>query len=178
MLRIDKLSGDFENVLWVADAVSKDETRRALWNVLITKEQKAVATDGHRLHIADLKFGPEDGYEAGQYEIIKRTKKEIVLQRIDDALADNYPPYEQVSPKIPKGMKSTAANERDDAVAIVVRGMETGFISCEYTSDALGCDKDGKYGKLMEIYVFGDAKPIVFKSDGRHAVVMPKRNKL
>lgn len=90
---LGKTHPDTDAIQWVTKAVSKDEDRFALMNILI-EDNKCIATDGSRLHTAKI----NGVYANGQYKIIKNTKAQFYAQQIANP-EKQYPNYRQVVPK-------------------------------------------------------------------------------
>jgi hypothetical protein len=70
---------DFESLRWVAKAVSKDALRYNLTCILI-EDGTATATDGHRLHHAQLL----EDIPNGLYELVHNNQKSIMLKPARD----------------------------------------------------------------------------------------------
>jgi hypothetical protein len=86
---IRKDNAAFPTVRWLAQAVSKDASREIL-TVITVIGGKGYATDGHRMHIADL-----TGIEEGIYGIHKNTRQEITLE----TCGVTPPLYDSIIPK-------------------------------------------------------------------------------
>jgi len=83
MITLTNKQEDFENIYFVSGALSIKSTYRAYKTVLKVENDKIYATDGGRLHVANIKM-LKDGF----YQIIKRTKTLMVLE---NAECDSYP---------------------------------------------------------------------------------------
>ena len=77
----------YQAMRFVSKAISKEDSRPVLRCLKIeqTSEEKrfAYACDGYRLHIADISEYPP--IPEGLYSVIKSTKKELILQKEEDA---------------------------------------------------------------------------------------------
>lgn len=82
----------FDRVRFVCQAVSKETTRYAITHVKI-EAGHFVATNGERLHIAEI----EHEYEPGLYEVIKCNQSIVVLFKDDDA--GNFPKWRDIVPE-------------------------------------------------------------------------------
>jgi len=99
MIKLSKNHPDITGLHWVTEALSKDSTCRP--SLTLMKVEKTaegllfIATDGHRLH----KLAIEDceDFEPGLYEIIKRTKSELIFNKSEDKNLE-YPDYERILP--------------------------------------------------------------------------------
>ena len=102
-LAISKEYTAFDQIAFVLTALSKDETRYILTHMKVIREghiTRYVATDGHRLHIAELDPGfiSEDLelLDDGIYTLISKTAKHIVLKKTEE-YKTTYPNWEQVA---------------------------------------------------------------------------------
>ena len=93
----------FKSLLWVSIARSKDDDRFILQHLHVERsgiDYHIVATDGKRLHVGTFDPGMFDDdiceIEPGEYEVIARNAKKIVLARADEA--GNYPNWKQLMP--------------------------------------------------------------------------------
>lgn len=82
----------YKKIQWVAKATSKDKIRPFMQNVLIDGGY-AVATDGHRLHMAEI----SDDMPDGLYKIIVSNAKMIIMEQTDFEKKD-FPQYERAFP--------------------------------------------------------------------------------
>lgn len=87
-ISIDKTNEHFADVDFVARAVSKDKYPIYASCVLV-EEGKMIGTDGKRIHKATA----PDTIAAGCYEVVRHTKKLIVLCPLSDV---RYPPYKEI----------------------------------------------------------------------------------
>ena len=95
MLQLTKNMGDiFKNMSFISEAVSKDDIRPVLTCIFVD-EENIVATDSHRLHLWK-DYYEKLNIEPGLYEIIKKTKSEIVLEK--SKINGEYPGYKTILP--------------------------------------------------------------------------------
>lgn len=82
MITFDENNKNLAGLQWVARAVCRDKltrgTGRAL-GVIHVKDNKAIGTDGQRLHIADVNDIPD-----GNYQVIKNNKTLMLLEPVGD----------------------------------------------------------------------------------------------
>ena len=122
-----------------------------------------VASDGHRLHV----YTPEDcPLEAGYYEIIKKTKTELILNRSDQDLGD-YPDYARVMPEAKDLQGFKLDSSISGKYATVIRAMDVNTLEYSLFLDA---------APLMERYQVTDGtSPVLMTGKDVKAVVMPVR---
>jgi len=154
--------------LFVASAVSTDKTMDAMRFVLCEPDgetSRFVATDGHRAHWATM----SEAHPAGAYEVIKKSKTELVLRRITDA--GQFPDYRSCIP---------AKTELDISVDVLNQVWKTYTIfnrAHKFQDLAL----DYKYfceavSTAHTISTTADPhQPVVFTGNYTGAVVMPCR---
>ena len=132
--------------------------------------QKIVATDGHRLHI----YTPtECPLEAGYYQVIKKTKTEIILNPVE--LDQEYPDFERITPDR-EGKKDftlyqydngrTAAPNLESKYAEVIRALPSGTINIKYFQDAC-------LNSMTSFKVTDGVSPVCLYGESLQAVVMP-----
>lgn len=82
---------DFNSLAWVLKARSKDELRRNLFGIYSTGDGKFVATDGHRLHVAEIpKFA--ETIPEGVWAYVHASKRKISLRQTDGLTFPSYQP--------------------------------------------------------------------------------------
>ena len=79
-------------VQFVVRAMAKRPTRHAFQRRILVDENRFVATDGQRLHTADIGHS----YEPGMYEVMQCSAKGIVLLKDNDA--GNFPKWQDIVP--------------------------------------------------------------------------------
>jgi len=129
----------FKGLLWVSAARSTDETRAVLNNILIEREGTVchiVATDGRRLHHHTFDAGlfdtDIDMLEAGQYEVITKTAKLIVVAPSSDTF--NYPNWRAV---VPSHNPQYSASINSQTISRL--GITTGvLLAADFVNDAIG----------------------------------------
>lgn len=93
-ITLDKNHPDLPALRAVCAALSKDATRPALTHLLI-EDNTAIATDGHRVHLAKL----ADVFQDGLYRVIKSTKSAFVALPSGDLTPSDFPAYKRVIPE-------------------------------------------------------------------------------
>jgi hypothetical protein len=103
MIRLTKkdptVSSDYNSLYWLTSVqMTKDDTRHHMVTVHIDSGV-AVKTDGARIHLACL-LGD---FPNGDYEIIKRTKSELILNMVNDGSLPelSWPDWEMVFDSMP-----------------------------------------------------------------------------
>jgi hypothetical protein len=89
---------------YVLKARAKEAARYTI-NFLLVEQDRIVATDGRRLHYADI-AGIGAIYAPGQYEVLKHNRTNIVLLKVDDDKAGNFPKYEMLIPDYDQWLES------------------------------------------------------------------------
>lgn len=122
------------------------------------------ATDGHRMHQAQTE------YSAGIYEILKKTRSEVILAPCADKKLSDYPEVSRVIPStdgIDPIEKSHASVWQE--YTRTVRAMQDDMtLDYDYFAEALSATD--------EIYITGSKfAPAVFTGCGTLAAVMPCR---
>lgn len=167
----------FKGLLWVSAARSSDETRAVLMNLLIERDGTVchiVATDGRRLHHHAFDAGlfdtDIDMLEAGQWEVITKTAKLIVIAPCEESY--NYPNWRQVVPKNYTPEHSASINSQ----TISRLGITTGvLLASDFVNDAIGF-KHGM-GKDSSVVIdfgsSGQGQAFVITHELGTAIVMP-----
>ncbi len=168
----------FKGLLWVSAARSNDETRAVLANVLVERDGMTchlVATDGRRLHHHEFDAGlfdtDIDMIEPGQYEVITKTAKLIVIAPCAESY--NYPNWRLV---VPDHVPQYSASVNSQTISRL--GIATGvLLAADFVNDAIGF-KHGM-GKDSTVAIeFGSAGPreaFVITHELGKAIVMPLR---
>jgi hypothetical protein len=94
MIIFDAKNKDLATALLVAEAVSPDKSKYNL-NVLYIKGNTMYASDGSRLHFAPL----TGDYPDGAYDIIKKAKKELILNPAAETTLGMMPDFARTIPK-------------------------------------------------------------------------------
>lgn len=168
----------FKGLMWVSYARSTDDTRAVLMNIQIEREGTLchiVATDGRRLHHHTFDPGlfdtDIDMIEPGQYEVVAKSPKLIVIAPSEDEY--NYPNWRQVVPDY-KPTKSAAIDSR----TISKLGIQTGvLLASDFANDAIrinaGKGKDSPV--LIDFGSSGDGQAFVITHELGKAIIMPLR---
>jgi hypothetical protein len=169
MIRLTKTDANFPAVAFVTLAINPKHIHETYRLLYVPCDHHAVGTDGRRLHQAPL---PDiDQFTPGLYEIIKRTRSEIILTK---ATTDaQYPDYKRLFPKgrqkhaVPALPSSTYFT--DFAVAAVLRTLPApNALHLPYLTDALSGAGDA--------FTVGpnEGDPVeLFGTMGEYALIMP-----
>lgn len=99
LLELTKKDGDFAALKFAAQGVSKDDRRKALWNICIHKGF-AIGTSGRILNMAPLAGTLPYSEEHILYQVLKHTKTILTLSLCTDQ-NHCFPAYESIA-TIPK----------------------------------------------------------------------------
>lgn len=93
----------FDQIAFALAALSKDETRHILTYMQVLREgviTRFIATDGHRLHLAELDLGLFDDdvhqLDQGLYSLISKSTQNIVIRKSEEPIA-TYPKWQAVT---------------------------------------------------------------------------------
>jgi hypothetical protein len=167
MITFDKNSKHLQPLKFVAKAVAKykGQDGRVHLNNIYCIGPEIIATDGHRCHV----YTPEDNpLEAGYYEVIKNTKTELRLVRIE--CDSEYPEIKRVIPAKDGAVPFEDKSSIYGKFAQVVRAMEQGSINTDYLADALS-GEPGMFYKVTD-----HLSPVLFFGATTLSVVMPLRS--
>ena len=146
---------------FVIRAKSKDSTRYAL-NFVKIEKGRFVATDGRRLHIADI----EHGFEPGMYKVISCKKTGVVLLTADDP--GIFPKYEDIIPDHKTSFKVGSHFGVVPASCSVAFGLakQDIMVNPDYLADAAD-------GESWQVYCGDPDRAVLLVSDNKKAVLMP-----
>ena len=164
-------SEQFAAIRFVLDAIAKQPARYAL-GMLKVEQGRIIATDGRRLHIADIDMSEAlhkvlDGQplEQGTYAVIKNNTTTIILEKQEtDAKGDTltYPNIEDVIPKRNKHIEIEFNPEvpTSSRIAYALGRVNAGFFNGCYLEcfNALGVD-DG-----FRVFFSEKGRPIVIEA--------------
>lgn len=168
----------FKSLLWVSIARSKDDDRFILQHLHVERngiDYHIVATDGKRLHVGTFAPGMFDDdiseIEPGEYEVIARNAKKIVLARADDA--GDYPNWKQLMPEEIPVMREVVTR-----ASISRLGIRSGvLLATDFVLDA--CGFGNGFGKNDSVHVeFASERPggpFLIQHELGKAIVMPLR---
>jgi hypothetical protein len=181
----------FADIKFIAQAVSIDETRPFMQVIHAQKHNDdtllLVSTDGRRLHTL-VYYGHDRGRilrEPGDYAIMENKAHTIILKKIPETAALNFPAWEKVMPPRPReiftGLRfaHAKATKKRNAVIELDKAMYMlnnigALINLDYLKDL---DIDGAE---WTAYKDPDKEPILFVSDNpertRQALIMPLQN--
>lgn len=161
MVKVDKNS----MLGWVFKAAGNDATRAHIFKRIHVENGKAIATNGHKMHIAVIGEHFPDGEYLG--EIVK---KELWLELLTDT-PDKFPAWENVIPKDAKYLGNWNANVDDrDLTCITWRlyDLLTGGINLSHVADMIGPE--------WKVFQADELSPVLFNCDEMQAVIMPIRD--
>lgn len=151
-----------ESVRFVLRAAAKENTRHALQHVLVEKG-RFVATDGHRLHIADI----EHNFKPGIYEILQNSAKGVVLLIADGP--EKFPKYQDIIPKHKDYFEMTGSWEKWTLTTNIAFGLANKGIQINPQFLAEGISED-----TLKVYFGTPDRPIILVAEeGTKAVLMP-----
>jgi len=164
MIKILKNEGEekFKDFYFVTAALDKNTTNKNI-KYLIVHDNKIICTDSRRLHIL-----LETDLEKGFYEVIKRTKSEIILSKNKED--QTVVQYDQV---IPTDLVNKKKIKWDEARILCVNISnlfknlsDNNTIQIKFLEDL-----QGTYDVYME--QFTNDLPVLFKNEKRMAILMP-----
>ena len=175
----------FSNIAFICGAISDDETRYVLNHIEVSRDglkTTFAATDGRRLHIAQLDPGlfndDIDTLDAGLYLLISRSAKFIVLKKSDEN--HTYPNWRSLLPGYEIGDNLAEICEVGDSGKIGEVMIRTEkLLDIEYLAEAMGYGTSRK--KSESIHLNFEARPgtgaVLISHDHGTALVMPLRRK-
>lgn len=153
----DTIDPDFDSLLWVLKAASKDQLRPNLTGIFID-DHHAVCTDGHRMHIAELDTAPESGL----YLVRQATKKQIILEKADM----EFPQYGRVFPSDKPEISFSSTYCNSDFSFFVEDVLKTGItLSIDYMRDAY------LNGGDFTVDAYPSKKIVILKESSRKAFI-------
>lgn len=145
---------------FVIRARSKESTRYAL-NFVKVEKGRFIATDGRRLHIAEI----DHSYEPGMYEVITCKINSVVLLKADDP--GRFPEYDDIVPDHKTYFE--VSNSGSIPVSCVVAfGLAKKDIMTNPKFMADAAD-----GEAWKVYFGEPDRPVMLVSGCKKAVVMP-----
>jgi DNA polymerase III sliding clamp (beta) subunit (PCNA family) len=148
-------------VRFVARAVSKDNSRYAIQNILVEKG-RFVATDGKRLHIADI----QHDFEPGMYEVVVCNQSRVVLLKIEDG---HFPKYQDI---IPERKSYFEANDAYGEITIAMKIIYG--LAAKLMMHNPKFIHEAAVGNDWKVYYGEPDRPILLVSKtGKRAVIMP-----
>lgn len=175
----------FSSIAFVCGAVSKDETRQVLHFMEVKRDglkTTFVATDGRRLHFAELDPGlfddDIDQLDPGLYELISKSTKNLVIRKSDGVW--NYPNWRQLFDDKEPGDNLAEVCEIADSGKIGEVMIRTDkLIDTAFLESALGYKTSRKTQDHCSINFesVGDPKtgPVMISHDHGTALLMPMR---
>lgn len=155
-----------EGIKFVVKAIYKGVDRGALQYVHVT-EGYIEATDGNRLHRIT-----NDNMKPGLYEIVKNTKKEVIL--VETEVDTIYPNTDKVWPDV-TDMKCLNIQQEtyvDLAYTEIIRAVDEDFtLQFSYFKDIF------TLGTHWKVYHDNRYRSVRMESEDRKALIMPLRCK-
>jgi hypothetical protein len=173
----------FPNLAFICGAISKDETRWVLNHIEVTKvglRTVFAATDGRRLHIAELDPGlfddDVDTLDPGLYLLISKSAKFIVLKKSDENL--NYPNWRglmdgyEIGDNLAEVCDVADSGKIGEVMIRTERLVDTTFLAA-----AMGYGTSRKAGDKVALNFEArpDNGPVIIAHDHGTALVMPLR---
>lgn len=173
----------FPNIAFICGAISKDEERYVLNHIEVTRsglKTTFAATDGRRLHIAQLDPGlfddDIDTLDPGLYLLISRSSKFIVLKKSDEQ--HTYPDWRKLMEGYEIGDNLAEVCDVADSGKIgevmirTARLLDTGYLA-----EAMGYGTSRKLGDtaFLNFEARPDNGPVIIAHDHGTALVMPLR---
>lgn len=154
---------DCSLIKWVLKAIAKDHIHRQLERLLI-ENHEAIATDGHRIHVAKL----SKNYPPGLYNPLKVNQNKIYL--VQELTEAEFPDWHSVFLSFSKDKFLILNNIPSINYALLLRNIHHITINFRYFFD-LGDDE-------FTVYLANDEKAgLLFKSRDslKRAIIMPMR---
>ena len=165
-MEILKTHQDFEALRWLHKAINPKHANEAL-RCIYVKNGVAVATDGHRLHKAQVSI------DDGLFTVIKSTAKEMYL-----ALAtpnNPFPNYEMILPKEKRQvfMPKLTENGIHHSIAAIIRDLSDEWaVNIDFLKEALSIDNEW----TLYIATQGNTEQVWLESKKCQALIMPLKN--
>jgi len=151
----DTIDSDFDALLWVLKAASKDWTHL---NGIFIDDHVAVCTDGYRMHVAELDTAPESGF----YRVRQATKKQILLEKGDEI----FPQYGKAFPSDKPEITFSSTYCNSDFSFFVEDVLKTGLsVSVDYMRDAY------MNGGEFTVEAYPSKKIVIIKESSRKALI-------
>lgn len=133
-ITLDKNHPDIQALRAVCAALSKDKNRPVIAYLLI-EDNLAVATDGHRVHVAKL----ADVFPDGVYQVVKSTKSAFVAIPSGDLTVNDFPSYKCAVPeKTACGVEVILVGDVHHDLAACIRVLpEDRYVSIDFFRSAL-----------------------------------------
>jgi len=176
------VSSDFNSLYWISQVTKKGDER---YHIVTIKVESGVAfkTDGKRIHAACLLSDIDDGF----YEVLKRTKGEIILSKTDkdgawpevdsilsECPIDNYPISFAVHNQGRLSNCTVAMNTTEFFMSLCEADLDTTpAIDADFVSQSL----IGFLDNNVNIWVTDENHPVFMVDDALNkvSVIMPYR---
>jgi hypothetical protein len=176
----------FNNLAFVTGAISKDETRYVLNHIEVKRHglrTTYAATDGRRLHVAELDPGLFDDdidvLDPGLYLLISKSSKFIVLQKNTDEKM-SYPDWKLILGSYEIGDNLAEVCEVADSGKIGEVMIRTErLVDTSFLAAAMGYGTSRKTTESVSLNFEAreDNGPVIIAHDHGTALVMPLRRK-
>lgn len=160
---------DFEELRWLNKAINPKIANKSL-RVIHVEGGEAVATDGHRMHVAQTSL------DDGNYIVELSNAKKIILQQVN--LETPFPDYKMVLPKEKREVYAkhdVCANHTSLAIAAIIRELSKQWaVNIDYLIDAL--DNFKQYQWRIYIADSGATEKVYLENNKCKALIMPLKN--
>ena len=173
MIKLNKSDEDFNKVLFVTSTELKKDNRDHIKYIKVENDV-FVSTDGSRLHECITTLSAENGY----YEIIKKTKSKIILDKVKNLDEVYFPDYKDLFNTNIEPVQFTIDNNKSveynasKLFADIVRLMGASAINFKFIMNILEIKNGLNY---IDIFVDGPDKAIILKGFKCQACIMPLR---
>ena len=137
MLILEKRSPLFNDLKFVLKALAKDKARPLFSKVQIEDSDEnckmLVCTDTKRMHIMYDHTGLVEGYENGQYDVIKNDAKQIIL---------NYSPEQTTFPNFKQIIPAPSEHRADFTAGLATPSKIFKFFYKTFPESSLGLNMD------------------------------------
>jgi|WetSurMetagenome_2_1015567.scaffolds.fasta_scaffold34237_6 hypothetical protein len=176
MLEITKKDERFNDVKFVAKAVSKDDTRKVLTYVC-SNGKRLLACDGFRVHAVKMEF------PKGYYKVIVNNGSKIILDDATKEFEENHPKYPDIKAIWPRKAKTilneiycSSSKDKDFFVtAKLLRAMDEKQTINTIFLDDICSSMDHFVVKQEKETEFSSSHPLLFQNGNKRAIVMPIR---
>ena len=151
--------------------LAKDKIKEVFSRILVDGDN-VVATDSRRLAV----LTNAEKFEDGQYEVVTKSAKEIILERAPKEKECSYPQWKQYVPDEKKAVKSCLVKPNGitgnaKAIFSIARILpEENTLNINFVNDALIDDAD--------VYAFEKDGPVLFVMKDLKVVIMTIRNQI
>ena len=162
-MQITGYHADFNQLKYVAKARAGDKSREVLQFIKVEvkdTQSYAYATDGFRLHIAEV-----SSIDSGLYRVLHAKKTELMLEPVPDGIYF-YPDVWPLMPSYDCRLGSFNGNE------LVAIARINKFLPAQYGMNYKYI-LDIENGDTWDFYYDGNGGPVAFHGDCKKAYIMP-----